>query len=77
MGICLVVVLWKILVHIYWRPILAAPLYPGILVHAMVTGPRGGTLAQERIGFVFELATNVLAYGLVANVLFRLVTKSN
>jgi len=36
--------------------------YPGLMVHLLITGAHGGTLAQEKIGFVAELLTNLTIY---------------
>jgi hypothetical protein len=43
-GVVAFVVAWTILVHAqsHWNPSLAYPLYPGMMVHLVVTGGHGG-----------------------------------
>jgi hypothetical protein len=37
-------------------------LYPGAAVHLLITGGHGGTLVQERLGFIAGLVTNLAFY---------------
>ena len=73
LGVAAFVIVWTILVHAqsHWNPILAYPLYPGNMVHLLVTGGHGGTLTQEKIGFAAELATNLLVYLAATFILLR------
>ena len=48
--------------RVTWTPVLIYPLYPGLMVHLLITGGHGGTLTQQRIGFVAELLTNLTVY---------------
>ena len=69
------VVVWTILFHAQsgWNPILAYPLFPGGMVHLLVTGGHGGTLTQERIGFAAELAVNLFVYSIATFILLRVI----
>src|SRR5436309_3575543 len=69
------VVIWTVLVHAQssWNPVLAYPLYPGLMVHLLITGGHGGTLAQEKIAFAAELGANLLAYLLATFALLRVI----
>ena len=73
-GVAAFVIVWTILVHAqsHWNPILAYPLYPGNMVHLLVTGGHGGTLTQEKIG----LAANLFVYLAAAFILLRVVRSS-
>ena len=77
-GVAAAVIVWTILVHAqsHWNPILAYPLYPGNMVHLLVTGGHGGTLTQEKIGFAAELAANLFVYLASAFILLRVVRSS-
>lgn len=73
------VVIWTVLVHAQssWNPVLAYPLYPGLMVHLLITGGHGGTLTQEKIAFAAELVANLLAYLLATFALLRVIRRSN
>jgi hypothetical protein len=77
-GVLAFVVVWTILVHAqsHWNPIVAYTLYPGNMVHLLVTGGHGGTLTQEKIGLAAELATNLLAYLAATFILLRVIRLS-
>jgi hypothetical protein len=79
LGVMVSVVVWTVFVHALRSSnlVLAAPLYPGLMVSLLVTGGHGGTLMQDKIAFVAELGTNLLAYGLVATVILRIARISN
>jgi len=49
LGVAAFVIVWTILFHAqsHWNPILAYPLYPGNMVHLLVTGPRRNSLTGE------------------------------
>jgi hypothetical protein len=69
------VIVWTILVHAqsHWNPILAYPLYPGDMVHLLITDGHGGTLTQEKVGFAAELAANLFVYLAATVILLRVV----
>ena len=73
LGVVASVIVWTILVHAqsHWSPILAYPLFPGDMVHLLVTGGHGGTLAQEKVGFAAELAANLFVYLAAIFILLR------
>jgi hypothetical protein len=78
LGVGAVVIVWTIFVHAqsHWNPVLAYPLYPGNMVHLLVTGGHGGTRTQERVGFAAELTTNLFAYLAATFILLRAVRSS-
>jgi len=75
LGVVASVIVWTILVHAqsHWNPILAYPLYPGDMVHLLVTGGHGGTLTQEKVGFAAELAANLFVYLAATFILLQVV----
>ena len=74
-----IVVCLTVVNHIWWLPVLRYPLFPGIAVHNAVTGDRlagatdahGGTLAEERTGFLAEILVNVGLYFLLATAMSK------
>jgi hypothetical protein len=78
LGVGAFVILWTILIHArsHWNPILAYPLYPGEMVHLLITGGHGGTLMQEKFGFAAEVIANILVYLAATFSLLRLARSS-
>ena len=63
MGVAAFVVIWTLLVHLpsHWNPVLAYPLYLGLVFHSFVVGQHQ-TLTWDKIGFAAELAANLAIY---------------
>ena len=71
-AVCVFVIVLTALNRVTLTPFLFYSLYPGLMVHLLITGAHGGTLAQEKIGFVAELLTNLTIYVSLALVCLRL-----
>jgi len=61
-AVCVFVIVLTVLNHVILTPILFYQLHLGLMVHLLITGAHGGTLAQEKIGFAAELLTNLTVY---------------
>ena len=63
LGVSVLVVIWTLIVHLpaHWNPVLAYPLYLGLVLHSFVVGQHQ-TLTWDKIGFAAELAANLAIY---------------
>ena len=75
-ALALVLILTLVL-NRYPNAFLFYALFPGMSVDLLITGGHGGTLTEERVGFVAGFVTNILVYSGAAFLLLRLRKPSN
>ena len=60
-GLAFAGILHLLVANTGWETLFYVAL-PGVLAHMLVTGGHGGTMQQERIGSLLEVATNTVFY---------------
>jgi hypothetical protein len=61
MGLTFAGILHLLVANTGWEGFFYVAL-PGVLAHMLVTGGHGGTMQQDRIGSMLEVATNTIFY---------------